>query len=446
MADHHLHSTVRAGIPRARARFLTQSMQLEEHEMPGVISIGVLLTTLLIIGAIVWAYVTPVTEVAQTEGEIIPAGHIHQVQHLEGGIVKKIHINNGDQVKKGDILIELSTNTIASEHAQINTRKQSLKAKLWRINALLSDDQSLMLAGKTQVSLLQKQLYEEQMNNFNEQISLIEAQKRQRTQEVISKRKQTKALEKEVAIIEERQTIHKSVEHLEVIPKVDILDADARLARAVSQLRDVESEIQIAQEGIRESEQKKVEFISRWRQDLRLEAEQISNDIAEVEEEYSRVSERLARLEIISPVTGVVQALQVNTLNAVIEPGAVILELVPVDDELVAETHVLPKDIGHVQAGQRVDVKISSFESQRFGSIKGSLRYVSATTYLDQEHQPYYKAEIILAQNFVGEDPSINKLVPGMIVDANIHTGEKTILDYILKPVYRGFNSALHER
>ena len=446
MPDYTLHSVQRAGIPRARARFLTQSMQLEERDVTGVVSAGMLLTATLVFGALIWAHLTPVAEVAHTHGEIIPSGRIHQVQHLEGGIVNTIYVNNGDRVHAGDVLVELRTNAVSSELAQVEARRQSLDARLWRINALLDGKTDVALQDWARLPALQQQLFQQQQETYREQLSLIEAKQRRQEHEMAAKLRQAAALTKEVSLLKERQEIHGSATNLAVIPRVTMLDVSARLARAVGQLREVQAEIVVARGGILEAEQQKTEFISRWRQDLRLEAEQIAAQIAETREEANRLEDKLHRLNITAPETGVVQGLRVNTLNAVIGPGQVILDLVPVDDELIAETKVLPRDIGHVHAGQRVNVKVSSYEAQRFGTIPGSLRSVSATTNLDEDNQPYFKAEILLAQNYVGDRSDTNLLLPGMTVEADIRTGEKTVLEYVLKPVYRGFSGSMRER
>lgn len=446
MADAKLATGKRAAIPRARARFLTQSLQLEEKELPGVASVGILLSTAFIAGIIGWAYVTPVVEVAHTVGEVVPAGRTHQVQHLEGGVVEHILVGNGDRVEADQVLVELRTYAASSEVAQIESRRGALEAKLRRTESLLDGVGIREFTALSSMDSRQVELFREQQSSYMEQLALLDTQRRQREQEVISKRAQAAALQDEVNILEERTRLHDLADSVAAIPRVELLDARARLARAIGELRDVEAEIRMAREGVRESQQKKIEFISRWREERRLETEETENQLAEVNEELSRFDDKLVQLRIVAPVAGIVQGMQVNTLNQVIEPGQVILEIVPVDGDLVAETRVLPRDVGHVVSGQRVTVKVSSYESQRFGTIDGSLRYVSATTYLDEDRLPYYRAEILLAKNYVGDNPSRDTLVPGMTVEADIRTGEKSVLDYILKPVYRGFSGALQER
>lgn len=449
MKSEQWESSDRAGVPRARARYLTQSMELEEHEHTSVVNLGVLLSATLIFGAIGWAYLTPVAEIARTDGEIIPSGRIHVVQHLEGGIVAAIQVQDGDTVREGDPLIDLDATAAKSELEQIEVRKGALQAKLARIQALLAYGAYADAGERARKSKLPKEqfkLFAEQSQTYAEKVRLLEARKETRERELVAKRNQTEAHRAEMAELQQGQAIHHNASTRALMSRLKVIDFNARMARVLGQLRTVEGEIDVLRASIREAEQRKVEFVAGWRQDLRLEAEEARALFNETVEEQARLADRVARQRIIAPASGVVQALRVNTLNSVIEPGQVILEIVPVEDELVALTRVSPRDIGHLHPGQRVDVKISTFEAQQFGSIQGSLRAVSATTYIDAQQNPYYKAEILLAKNHVGDNPDANRLLPGMTIEANIRTGEKTVLDYILKPVYRGFSNALRER
>jgi len=154
----------------------------------------------------------------------------------------------------------------------------------------------------------------------------------------------------------------------------------------------------------------------------------------------------VVRLDVRAPVTGIVQGLTINTVNAVVKPGQPIMQIVPVDDELVAETRVSPKDIGYVSVGQNVDVKVDSFVATSFGGIEGRVLSLSPSTYLDERKQPYYLARIRLARAFVGDDPTRFNIIPGMTIQADIKTGSKTLLDYLIRPISRGFNRAFRER
>lgn len=122
------------------------------------------------------------------------------------------------------------------------------------------------------------------------------------------------------------------------------------------------------------------------------------------------------------------------------------MEIVPLDKHLVVEIRILPKDIGHVQVGQAVRVKVSSYDFSRYGAVMGRLEFLSATTFLDEEGEPYYRGRIILSKHYIGNNPESNPVLPGMTVEADIVTGKKTILAYLLKPIHLSLKTALTER
>lgn len=122
------------------------------------------------------------------------------------------------------------------------------------------------------------------------------------------------------------------------------------------------------------------------------------------------------------------------------------MEVVPLDQHLVVEARISPRDIGHLQVGQTVRVKISSYDFARYGALDGNLAFISATTFPGVQGQPYYRGRISLSQNYVGDDPQKNIVLPGMTAEADIVTGKKTILAYLLKPIHLSLRTALTER
>ena len=232
----------------------------------------------------------------------------------------------------------------------------------------------------------------------------------------------------------------------QLVARADLINVAVRLAAATRDHSELLGRERIAANALTEAKQRRTELESRLRESLSNEAGEITSELAEVEQSILRATERLERMELRAPIAGIVKALAVNTINEVVEPGQTIMELVPVADELIVESRISTRDVGHVHTGQRVDVKVTSYESIRFGSVLGTLQRVSASTYLDSEQQPYYRAEISLDKNYLGTDPIRHKIIPGMTVQADILTGKKTVLDYVLKPVYRGFQVAFRER
>jgi adhesin transport system membrane fusion protein len=171
----------------------------------------------------------------------------------------------------------------------------------------------------------------------------------------------------------------------------------------------------------------------------------VTGEIAQVKESITKLQDRVNRLQIKAPVSGIVKGLKTNTLKGIIQPGEEIMQIVP-ENAMEIEAQIQPKDIGNTQIGQDVTVKVSAYEFSRFGGVDGKLHAISATTFIDENKKPYYKAFITLSQLYVGKDPKKNHVSVGMTVQADIHTGQKTVLQYLVKPVYNAVKTSFRER
>ena len=177
------------------------------------------------------------------------------------------------------------------------------------------------------------------------------------------------------------------------------------------------------------------------------ELDVVTAEIAQVRELIHRLEDRVTRLKIIAPVHGFVKDIKVRSEGGVIAPGGILMDIVPIDDELRIETRISTKDVGHVNLGQNVTIKVTSFDFARYGSVNGVLENISATTYIDEKDgTPYYKGIVKLDVPYVGSEPSENRILPGMTVQADILTGNKTLFQYLLKPIYVSLQQSFRER
>ena len=206
------------------------------------------------------------------------------------------------------------------------------------------------------------------------------------------------------------------------------------------------SNIRVATEAKEEAYASFDELDSKFNEAIKKEIGQVSGELAELDKNLMKFQDRVKRLEITAPVSGVVKGLTVNTIQSVIKPGETIMEIVPAGDILIVESRVATTDIGHVSIGQPAEVKINSYDPHRFGTVMGKVEQISASTFLDEQHNPYFQAKIALDKDYVGSYTDKYRIIPGMTVQADIKTGEKSVLDYLLKPIYRGFQNAFQER
>jgi len=438
-----------AGLPRARAHYLNQAIQLEEITPVNIINIAIIFSGALFVALVLWAHITHIKEVAVTRGEVIPADLIHNVQHLEGGIVSEILVRNGDLVTKGQTLLRFALPATMSELEQMSARYASLLLEQERLQALIENrTPDFCVTGKNYPDLASQQLiiYQAQLDSQRQKILVIEQQIEQKKSEKQRSLNQSSIMKKEVALLEEQVAIRSELNKTGVVARDELLTTQIQLSENLREYRQFQDNFNVAKTTLAEASQRRTEAQYQFIKDVQLEAGKIINETAEVKQTLIRLNDRADRLNVLAPVSGIVQALAINSINAVAEPGKIILRIVPMDDELIVESRIMSNDVGHVHIGQSADVKIDSYDSSRFGSIDGTVKQISATTYLDEKNNPYYRAEITLNHAWVGNDPDIMKIIPGMTVQANIETGEKSILAYLLRPISRGFDNAFSER
>ena len=231
-----------------------------------------------------------------------------------------------------------------------------------------------------------------------------------------------------------------------LVSKLVFLQTLEQYQTAVGELAEIRGKIISAESAIDEAGSKIAQLQSQRRNEALEETGRVAADLASVRETARRLKDRVTRLDILAPVHGIVKGLTTNTLGGVIPPGGLVTEIVPIDRELVVEARISPVDIGHIAVGHKATVKVTTFDFARFGSIEGTVTKISASTFKDRENEVYYKAEVRLESTFVGESSKANRILPGMVTEIDINTGTRTVLRYLLRPVFQSLDVALSER
>lgn len=436
-------------LPRARARYLHQALQLEESRPSGVIRGAIFFTVFMLVALIAWAAMTDISEMAHARGEVVPAGLIHDVQHLEGGIVSAVYVRNGDRVSRGDVLVSFAPPASESELQQMQVRFATLSLEVERLQALLEGRSAAFGALGEQYPVLARQqatILAAQRASFRQELSVLDEQLAQRRAEQQRQLNKAEALKTEIGYLHEQVKIRSELQGKGLVSRAELLATQTQLAETHRAQREARDSHLVSVNAAQEVAQRRRQLESRFERDTQLEAGDVLAELAEVEQTVIRLKDKVKRLDVVAPIDGIVQAMAITSINAVVDPGEVILRIVPVQDEMIVEARVSPKDIGHVQSGQAADVKVDSYDAARFGAVEARLLQVSPSTYLDERGNPYYRAELKLAQAWVGHDSAARRIIPGMTVQANIRTGHKTLLEYLLRPISRGLGDAFHER
>jgi HlyD family secretion protein/adhesin transport system membrane fusion protein len=231
-----------------------------------------------------------------------------------------------------------------------------------------------------------------------------------------------------------------------LVSKLVYLQTLEQYQTAVGELAESRGKILSARNAIEEAGSKMSQLLSRRRNEALEESGRVAADLSSVRETSRRLGDRVQRLDIVAPVHGIVKGLATNTVGGVIPPGGLVSEIVSMDKELIVEARISPVDIGHITIGHKANVKVTTFDFARFGAIEGIVTKISASTFKDRENEIYYKAEIKLKAAFVGDKSKKKRILPDMVTENDINTGQKTVLRYLLRPVFQSLDVALSKR
>ncbi|WP_417836852.1 HlyD family type I secretion periplasmic adaptor subunit [Thalassospira tepidiphila] len=434
---------------RRMARYLSHAVLLEEGGISVFVRSAMVMLSVGFLALIAWSATTEIKETAITFGQVMPTSAVNKIQHLEGGIIEQIMVRDGDLVEQGQVLIRLKADGAQAELSQTETRLGNLQLEAERYRALAEGrepDFTTLMVQYPELAQNQDEIYRIQTELDANQSEILQVQIKERNAELAQLSEQEATLRKSVDLLSQEVTMRRSLYEQGLNSKVLFLNIQRELNEAQGNLSGVIAEKARARETIAEANLRLNELEKTQREEAITELGRLGGEIAQAREALRKLRDRVDRLEIIAPTRGYIKGLQFTTIGGVIAPAQVVMELVPVDDVLIAETRISTEDIGHVHLGQPVTVKVSAFDFIRYGGINGELVSISASTFVDEDGRPYYKGKVALEADAVGEGASAQKIIPGMTVQADIQTGERTLLQYLLKPVYVSLDQAFSER
>lgn len=427
---------------------LTRSVLYEEVPNQNLMRLTAIVIGVAFLLFLAWSSMTHVNEVARVQGEIIPSGYAQVVQHLEGGIVSEILIEEGDLVEKGQILVRMGGIGAEEDFAGLDKRQTTLKLQAERLRAFAynTEPDFSAIAQDEESIAYQQRILQSARQSYETEKKVLEDQLSQKQQAIERLKGQKETAQKETASGRELLQMKQGLAKSGAVSRKDLIDSERDVTRLEGEVRAVESQIAEAEQAMSEYNSRLQTLAAKTKDKVLQELEEVETQIAQNKQTLSKLEGRVDRMTIISPVRGLVKGMRVNTVGGVISAGEPIMEIVPLDRTLIVEAHIPPRDIGNLQVGQTARVKVSAFDFSRYGVIEGELEFLSATTFVDKDQRSFYKGRIVLDKNHVGPNPEKNLILPGMTVEADIVTGRKTVMAYLLKPIHTSLNSALRER
>lgn len=434
---------------RRQLRYLTHSARLQET-LPSYMSrVTIVIISITVCAFIGWSAFTNVNEVARVPGEVVPLGPQQIVQHLEGGIINDIKVEEGTLVDAGDVLMRLSGSGFNEDLGQVEERQLYLGLQRERLQAFIDgrkpDFSKFAKASKEQIEN-QRRMYAAMLDARQSERNIIEEQIKQKQNSIKALQSRQATIGQNLNIASDLLDRKAQLESKGYVSKISYLQTQQETVTLRGESQQVHAQVEEARAALKEYRDRLTSLDSRFRDDAWKQLEAVENDMAENAKVTDKMKGRVDRLEVVTPVRGLVKSLSVNTVGGVVSPGQTLMEIVPLDRPMIVEVRIPPRHIGHLKVGQPVQVKVSSFDYSRYGAIEGTLDYMSASTFQGENGERYYKGRVKLSQNYVGANPSTNIVVPGMTVMADIVTGDKTIMQYLLKPIRNSIQTAMTER
>lgn len=406
--------------------------------------------TLLVVVALVWATWARVDVAVNARGTVLAPSRLQEVQSLEGGLIRALKVQAGDRVQRGQPLVELDEVQAEVEVGESRESLRALQSSRIRVQALLDGREPQFGALEAEAPDLvreERRLWLAARSEADAGVAAAVEGVRRRAGELAEAQSRIPVLETMLAASQESLQIEERLVAEGAGAKADLLSARQRFLQQQGELKALRDSLPRLAAGLAEARAQQAEQTARTRAQWGAQRTEIEGKLQAMQATVRGREDKLARRVLVSPMDGVVNRVVLPTVGGVAAPGAPILEIVPSDPALTVTARVKPADIGFLHVGQEAHVRVSSFDSSIYGSLPATVQRVGADALVDeQDKQPYFEVQLRTARDYLEHDGRRLAIGPGMPVDASILTGQRTVMQYLLKPVLKTLHSAMQER
>lgn len=395
----------------------------------------VVLVLLSILAFVVWSSLARIDTIVRANGRIVPAGKSQIVQHLEGGIVKKILVQEGEVVKAGQSLMELADVQARSSLGQEKTNLSSLRGREARLLAEATGQGKINFPKDLvdeEVKAAEIAAFNARRARLSEEGRVLRDQSAQKRGDISEAESRRRNLLSELEVAKQQYRVIESLNRDNAASHLELLDSQSRVQKLSSQIAEAESMIPRLRAAVSETESRVGELWARYRAEASSELTQVRTDIEKSSMVIDTSTDRLDRNIVRAPVAGFINRLVVATVGGVVRPGEVLMEITPEDKNVLIEARARPNDRANLRSGLPTRVRIGAYDYATYGAMPGKVTEVSADTLVDEHEGRYYRVMIT-----VRADQKDLVVVPGMTAVADIVVGKRTVLSYILSPLMR---------
>jgi len=363
---------------------------------------GLWLSIITVILFVVWASFAEIDEVTRGEGRIIPSSRLQMIQSLEGGIIESLLVDEGDMVEAGQVLVSLDQTRFYAAYMEGLSQSVALKAAIARLDSEVKDQNTITFPDG----------FDLETPEVKSEIALFKA-RRDRKQQTIA------SLQREIDISNKEYSVLKPLVKRKAVSKMELL----RLDKTIEELKGKVASVN-----------------NSYMQDAYTELTEKKGYLNALMETLVQKEDQLKRTQIVSPVRGQINDILVTTRGGVIQPGEPIMKVLPVDDQLLIEARIKPKDVAFLAPGMKAKVKITAYDYTIYGDLEGTLEQISADTFEEdtaQGKEYYYQVLIHTDKNYLERNGEKLPIRPGMITQVDILGAKRTVLSYLLKPLIK---------
>ncbi len=402
---------------------------------------------LLFVVFVAWAALFSVDKVTRGGGRVLPSVQNQVVQHLEGGIVQAILVQEGQRVRRGQVLFRIASAALNAEYENARAEMLAKRITLARMDAEIAGAPGFavpadLAAQAPEAAAREVTLFASRRAQRGQQTGIIDEQARARRADIAGLQARLVNLHAEERLMVEQLQKLEAAFREEAISEREVLDKRSSLAALRTRLADVANQIPQSAAQLSESAARRGEVLTHDMQDVKERAAALRLELAKAAQQFTAATDKQAREELRAPIDGIVNKLYVQTVGGVIKGGEPIAEIVPVDKTVLVEAHVAPRDRGNVWPGLPASIKITAYESTLYGGMEAHVIDVSPDVMQDPKGEPYYRVRLSADTTSFGPGKPV---IPGMTAEVNIRAGHQTVLDYILGPLIRLRDNALRE-
>jgi len=412
--------------------------------------IALLLVTLIVGVAIIWASYAELDEVTVGQGKVIPSRQVQIVQNMEGGIIGDVLVKEGDLVQKKEILLHIDDTQFQSSFKESKVHYLSKLIKQIRLqaetNSLPFNPPKRTEATWNELVISERRLYKSRRRSLDAAISILNKQVVQRTQEKVELQAMKQQLQNSVDLLRRELELVKPIVAKRLMSEVEMLRLQRQVTDLEAKLEGTTLAIPRVHSMIKEAKEKTKEPEINFRTEALQELNETNAELARLTESITALEDRVMRTSVRSPVKGTVIRVLVTTTGQVVQAGMSLVEIMPMEDSLLVEAQIRPEDIGFLHPGQEVMVKFTAYDFSIYGGLKGRLEHISADAITNEKDENFYLIQVRTSKKKLGNELVPLPIIPGMVASVDILTGKKTVMDYILKPILKAKNNALRER